>query len=140
MILPDPSPLTAPFWEAASRHKLVMHYCDTCGTWLHPQISICPCGSHLLAWREVSGQASLISYAVTRRTMLQDQVDVPYTLLLVRLLEGPQLVSALPGDRYELHCGMPLVVHFEDIVGEGRVWSLPRFIPLPQRTEERICG
>ena len=130
MILPDPSPSTAQFWEAAGRHKLVMHYCTACGTWLHPQVSVCSCGSQTLEWREVSGQASLVSYTVTRRTMLPDQVIVPYTLLLVRLLEGPQLVSALPGDNYELHCGMSLIVQFEDIVQEGQVWSLPRFVPL----------
>lgn len=128
MIVPDPSPSTATFWEAARRHKLVMHYCTTCGTWLHPQVTVCTCGSQSLEWREVSGRASLVSYTVTRRAVLPGQVDVPYTLLLVRLLEGPQLVSALPGDNYELRSGMQLIVQFDDIVVEERVWSLPQFV------------
>ncbi len=130
MIVPDPSPLTVPFWDAAKKHRLLMHYCRACGTWLHPQVTLCSCGSQALEWREASGRASLVSYTVTRRAVLPGQIDVPYTLLLVRLIEGPQLVSSLPGDDYKLHCGMQLMVQFDDIVVGEQVWSLPRFVAL----------
>ena len=130
MIVPDPSPLTAPFWDAATKHRLLMRYCSACGTWRHPQVLLCSCGSEALEWREATGYASLISYTVTRKAILPGQIDVPYTLLLVRLFEGPQLVSSLPGDGYELYCGMQLRVQFDDIVVGERVWSLPRFVGL----------
>ena len=128
MIVPEPSPETAPFWAATADHRLLLHHCPLCGTWLHPQIALCPCGSQSLEWREASGHASLVSYTVVRRTPFPEQVAVPYTLLLVRLREGPQLISALAGDHHELHCGMPLVVVFDDITAGENRWTLPRFV------------
>jgi uncharacterized OB-fold protein len=127
MILPEPSPETAPFWAAVAEHRLLLRYCPLCGIWLHPQMTLCSCGSQSLEWREASGYARLVSYTVVRRTPFSEQVGVPYTLLLVRLREGPQLISSVPGDAHEWYCGMPLMVVFDDtIAGENR-WTLPRF-------------
>lgn len=134
MIVPEPSPETAPFWAAAAAHRLLLRYCPLCEAWLHPQMTLCPCGSQMLEWREASGYANLVSYVVVRRTPFPEQVAVPYTLLLVRLREGPQLVSAVAGDNHEWSCGMPLVVAFDDIIiGENR-WILPRFVEAPANT------
>ena len=128
MILPEPSPETAPFWAAAAEHRLLLRFCPVCGTWLHPQMTLCPCGSQSLEWREASGRASLVSYTFVRRTPFPEQVAVPYTLLLVRLREGPQLMSAVLGDSHEWHCGMPLVVTFDDLTTGEHRWTLPRFV------------
>lgn len=128
MIIPEPSPETAPFWTAAAEHRLLLRYCSLCGTWLHPQIAICSCGSQALEWKEASGYANLVSYTVVRRTPFPEQVAVPYTLLLVRLREGPQLISSVAGDNYEWRCGMPLVVVFDDITAGENRWTLPRFV------------
>ncbi len=128
MIVPEPSPETAPFWAAAANHRLLLHYCPSCGTWLHPQIALCPCGSQSLEWKEASGHASLVSYTVVRRTPFPEQVAVPYTLLLVRLREGPQLISAVAGVHYEWRCGMPLVAEFDDLTAGENRWTLLRFV------------
>ena len=127
MIIPDPSPGTRPFWAAANEQRFLLHHCPGCGTWLHPQTAFCPCGAPSLEWREASGRATLVSYAVVRRTPLPASLAVPYTLLLVRLGEGLQYVCSLPGDDQALQVGMPLAVRFDALTAGV---TLPRFAPV----------
>lgn len=127
MILPQPTATTQPFWDAAARHRLLLRRCPGCARWLHPQLTFCGCGHTALEWQEASGDAVLVSYAVARRAPVPAlQADLPFTLLLVRTHEGPQLVSALPGDGHTLHCGMPMRVSFpEPAEGITRVYFAP---------------
>jgi hypothetical protein len=128
MIIPEPSAATEPFWLAAREHRLLLLFCARCNTWLHPQATVCPCGSWHLTWKEASGTAFLVSYTVVRITPLPALAqEVPYTLLLVKFLEGPQFISALPGDGHTLQCGMSLTVTFADVTPEI---TLIRFTPL----------
>jgi uncharacterized OB-fold protein len=128
VIHPGPSPVTAPFWAGAREHRLLLPHCAACGAWLHPQSPGCPCGStEEPRWDEASGAGTLVSYTVVRRAphpALAD--DVPYTVLLVALEEGPRLVSGLAGDDHALTVGMDLRVWFDDIDDE---LTLPRFEP-----------
>ncbi len=129
MIHPAPSPATAPFWAGAREHRLTLPRCTACRRWLHPQAGGCPCGmAEDTEWEEASGGATLVSFTVVRRAphpALAD--DVPYTVLLVALDEGPQLVSGLAGDGHPLEVGERLDVWFDDIDDE---LTLPRFAPV----------
>jgi uncharacterized OB-fold protein len=129
VILPGPSAATESFWAAAREHRLALPRCGACGTWLHPQSPGCPCGASDAEWVPASGRASLVSFAVVRRaphTVLAD--TVPYTLLLVALAEGPQMVSSLAGGHHSLSVGQQLQVWFDDVTDDV---TLPRFAPLP---------
>lgn len=127
MILPEPSAQTRPFWSAAAEHRLVLRYCPECDAWLHPQAPLCGCGRTKLGWREASGRGTLVAYTVVRHTPVPAlQEHLPCTLLLVRLAEGPQLVSSLPGDGHTLRCGIAMRAIFDDIA-EGV--TLVRFRP-----------
>ena len=43
--LPVPDPSSAPFWEAAAAHRLVIAHCSSCGRRSHPPDVACPhCG------------------------------------------------------------------------------------------------
>ena len=135
MIHPGPSAATAPFWDTAREHRLALPRCTTCGRWLHPQAAGCACGGDEVEWTTASGRASLVSYAVVRRAMHPAFSDeIPYTLTLVALEEGPQLVNGLAGDDHDLHVGAALDVWFDDIDDEV---TLPRFAPRRTTDEER---
>jgi uncharacterized OB-fold protein len=129
VIHPAPSETTAPFWEAARAHRLDLPRCPACRRWLHPQAAGCSCGTNDdVQWESASGQATLLSFTVVRRAphpALRD--DVPYTVLLVVLDEGPQLVSGLRGDAHDLQVGQRLDVTFDDVDDE---LTLPRFAPI----------
>ena len=125
MIVPEPSMRTERFWSAAKEHRLLLLVCEQCETWPHPQATVCPCGSSHLHWKEASGKATLVSYAVVH-TAPAFVESVPYTLLIVKLLEGPHLISALPGGHHTLHARMPLTVTYDDISPQV---TLVRFTP-----------
>ena len=103
------------------------HGAASCRTWLHPQAAGCPCGAVDLEWASASGRATLVSYTVVRRPPHPAVADdVPYTVLLVALHEGPHLVSGLAGDATALRIGQELEVAFDDVDDE---LTLPRFVP-----------
>ena len=125
MIRPAPSPEAAPFWAGTREHRLLLPRCVECGCWRHPQAPGCPCGATETAWEPASGRARLVSYTVVRRAAHPAlAADLPYTLLLVELDEGPRLVSGLAGEGHALHVDDRLAVRFDDVDDE---LTLPRF-------------
>jgi uncharacterized OB-fold protein len=138
MIVPGPSPDTQPFWDAARAHRLELPRCATCWRWLHPQAAGCPCGADERAWSEASGRATLLSHTVVHRPPHPSLADeVPYTVTLVALEEGPQLVSGLRGAGHDLSVGQSLVVTFDDVEDDV---TLVRFAPPAGRAEETHTG
>ncbi len=55
---------------------------------------------------------------------LKDQL--PYNVALIRLDEGPMLISNVDCPREQLSCDMPVTVFFERITDD---YALPRFRP-----------
>ena len=128
VIHPSPSPATAPFWAATREHRLVLPRCPECRRWLHPQAAGCPCGHPEPEWEAASGRARLVGFTVVRRAAHPALAgDLPYTILLVALAEGPQLVSGLAGEGHALRVGDRLEVRFDDVDDE---LTLPRFEPV----------
>jgi hypothetical protein len=75
-----------------------------------------------------------VSYAVVRRAPHPAFADdVPYTLTLVALEEGPQLVNGLAGADHGLRVGAALDVWFDDVDDD---LTLPRFVPRSSADEE----
>ena len=120
----------APFWTAAREGRLDIQACTECGTLRHPPRPVCAhCGADSLQWRTVSGRGELWSFTVIHRpTLPAFDERVPYVALVVRLEEGPFLVSTLAGDEVsaETSVGMPVEVVFEPIDDE---LTVPMFRP-----------
>jgi uncharacterized OB-fold protein len=118
--MPDP---LAPLLEGYAEDKLRLPVCETCGAaHLYPR-SRCPhCGSAKLAWREASGRATLASWSVVHRAPSPDFAgEVPYTVVLARLAEGPQMMARVvdaPEER--LRVGLPLTLRFTTLPGGER--------------------
>ena len=86
--VPHPNVENLPYWEAASRGKLLVKFCNACGeTHFYPR-AICPfCFSGRTEWREATGKGTIYSFSVMRR------VAVPYALAYVSLAEGPAMMT-----------------------------------------------
>jgi len=117
---------TAPFWQAAKEQRLVAPKCADCGTFRLPPSPFCPeCQSTAVNWVELSGEATVYSFAVVHGipgapelTLVPAVVDLPDA-------PGARLVSNIidisPTD---VAIGMPLRVAFSPIA-DG--WMLPVF-------------
>jgi hypothetical protein len=63
--VPQPTPLSAPYWRSLDEGRLTFQRCDACGhAWL-PARSECPrCWSSTLQWTPASGAATLVSWVI----------------------------------------------------------------------------
>lgn len=97
--MPQPTRTTAPFWEALRRGELQMQHCGQCSRWVWYPRPHCPhCGSRELAWRALSGDATLYSYCISSRPTAPEFADeTPQLLAYAELAEGPRLATTLVG-------------------------------------------
>ncbi|NIM69817.1 MAG: hypothetical protein GTN86_04160 [Xanthomonadales bacterium] len=127
--VPRPTPATAPFWAACREHRLLLQRCPACQAYqFYPRTLCSACLAHEPEWVAASGRGSVRSFTVIRHPVSPAFADeVPYVLALVRLDEGPTLMSVLrhcaPAD---VTIGMPVEVAFEERRDEV---SLPVFRP-----------
>jgi uncharacterized OB-fold protein len=131
--LPELTPVTRPFWEGARARKLLVQQCRPCGVLRFPPSPVCPeCLSPSADWVETSGRARVVSWVVFHQIYFEGfRAEAPYNVALVRLDEGPLLLTnvvGIPNERLEI--GMPVAVVFEDATAEVTV---PKFRPLEGR-------
>jgi uncharacterized OB-fold protein len=122
--LPEITPLTKGFWDNAKQHRLAMQVCTKCGDVHFPASPVCPkCLSEAQEWRPVSGRGTLESWVEFHHAYWPGFADeMPYRVCLVKLDEGPLLVSNLVGE--EPAIGSAIEVVFEDVTDEV---TLPKF-------------
>ncbi|ETB35558.1 acyl dehydratase [Mycobacterium avium subsp. hominissuis 10-5606] len=118
--------ITEPFWSAAKERRLVAPQCGDCGTFRLPPTPFCPnCQSKAVNWVELSGAATVYSFAVVHGFPgIPDLTLVPAVLDLpdapgARLVSN--VVDAAPED---VKIGTRLRVDFTPIT-DG--WLLPVF-------------
>jgi uncharacterized OB-fold protein len=127
--VPVPPERDKPYWEGAMRGVLVLPKCTKCG-WMTRRLElICPkCQNEEFKWTELSGRATIYTYAVARQTTTKGlEGDVPFVVLQASIDEQPGLCIAtnLVGD-FDidgLELGLPLVFDVEE---RGDV-KLPQF-------------
>jgi uncharacterized OB-fold protein len=124
--LPKITPLTKPFWDAARESRLVVQTCTACGDTRFPPSPVCPkCLSPDQAWKDASGRGTLQSWIDFHRAYWDGYKDsLPYRVCLVRLEEGPLLVSNLVGDSDNAKLGAAVKVVFEPVTDAV---TLPKF-------------
>lgn len=125
--LPQPSPLSTPFWEAVHAHRLTVQRCAQCGTWeWTPKVVCSDCLKEALVWTQVSGKATVYSFSIVRRPQ-SEAFEVPYVVAIVELEEGPRLMANVVGvDVKAVHIGMAVEVGFEDF----EAFSIYHFTPV----------
>jgi uncharacterized OB-fold protein len=117
------------FWDGCQRHELLLQKCDACHKYYFPPGPVCPhCFSTKVTWTKASGKGSVYTYTNVRRALGPDwEAEVPYTVGVIELVEGPRMVSDVIGCKpEEVKIGMPLEVVFEDVTEAN---TLPKFKP-----------
>lgn len=114
--MPEPTPLSQPFWDAAKRGELALQKCRDCGRfrWT-PQLLCRDCHSEHYDWTAVSGRGSIYSYTVVHRAPLP-VFEVPYAIAVVELNEGPLMLTNIVGCPFDaLHIDMKVEVAFRPL-------------------------
>lgn len=129
--LPVPDEQSAPFWEAAARHVLVLARCGRCASWSLPPEAVCThCGSTdpLFEFAPALGNGFVRSWTVVRQSFLPGfDDDVPFVLVDVELADQPEvrlIGRLLDGVDTALKLNEPVDLAWEDIASEV---SVPAF-------------
>lgn len=122
---PTPTELSAPFWAAAAEGRLKLQRCADCRRFAAYPREICAqCWGRSHAWEDVGGFAHVETFTrVHQAGNAGWQVATPYVLALVRLAEGPVLLTHLLVDGRVPCIGAACRVAFTK-VGD---WTLPFF-------------
>jgi len=126
--VPKATPELAPFLEAARAGRLAVQRCRACGALRFPPRELCSrCWSRDAEWTDVSGRGEVYSFYVMHQLYHPGfAADVPYPVVVVKLEEGPTMVSnLLDCPRERLRIGLPVEVVFEERDGV----ALPKFRP-----------
>ena len=114
--VPHPDPVSQPYWDGAAQGKLRLQRCTSCGKFRHyPQLVCEHCYSLGVEWIEASGLGAVHSWTVAHHAFLPAfKADVPYTLVIVDLEEGPRALGRLdPSAQQRLRIGLPVRITFE---------------------------
>jgi len=133
--LPEITPLTQPFWEAAKRHELHLQKCKRCRNYQwYPRYLCSHCGSRNMEWKKVGGKGRVYSFTIIRQVVANSpafQRDIPFVVALIELNEGPRMYSNIIGCKPEdVRVGMNVEVVFDDVTNDI---SLPKFKPATQK-------
>ena len=127
---PVPTPETQVFWDACRDHRLLIQQCEACGHFqFYPRSFCTQCARRSPVWVSASGRGTVETFTVIRTPVSPAYAaDIPYAIALIRLEEGPVVMSQVTGcDPGDLKSGMPVQVRF-------RVWTesitLPEFRPV----------
>lgn len=126
--LPQPTPLTQPYWDAARQHRLVMPRRNDGTFFWYPRALAPGTLEDDFEWVEVSGRGRLYSFTVDRRGTAPAFAPLaPYVIGIVELEEGPHVTANIVDCPIEeVRCDMPLEVVFEDLDGATLVNFRPR--------------
>ena len=124
--LPVPSPETEPFWEGCKRQELLLPLCDKCRSYWFPPSILCPeCLSTDWQWVQASGKGKVFAFGVYHRVYHQGfKEEVPYTVAVVELEEGPRLISNIVGiPPSEVKVDMAVQVLFDEVTPEVTLYK-----------------
>ncbi len=109
------------FWKSTKEHKAKLQRCNVCSKfWYYPGPVCHNCGAQDWTWTELSGKGTIYSYSVLERAKGNPyENDVPITIVLVRLEEGPVIMSNLfEYEPEELAIDAPVTIDYEDVNDE----------------------
>ena len=124
--MPDIDRDSADYWEGLAHHELRLQRCAACGRLRFPPMPACPfCGGAEWSVETHAGSGTVYSYIVVHRPFDPAFADdVPYTVAVVELDDGPRIVGRL--DRCDAPAiGLRVAATFVD----HDDWTELRFAP-----------
>jgi uncharacterized OB-fold protein len=128
--LPPVDDDTRAWWEALHRGVLLLQRCRGCGHLQVYQRALCGrCLGGDLAHLPASGEGTIYSFSTVYRPPSPEfKEDVPYTVVLVELAEGPRMLSTLVDAPPEtVRIGQRVGIVYDRV---SDTITLPRFRPL----------
>lgn len=115
------------WWDATAAGRLTVQRCATCGhAQLYPRALCVSCHGADLALSDATGRGTVHSYTIVHRAP-HPAFETPYVVALVRLDEGPVVMSNIVECASEsVRCDMRVAVAWEALP-DGR--QLPLFKP-----------
>jgi uncharacterized OB-fold protein len=107
--LPEPTPVSAPFWDGLREHVLRIQYSPSSGRYVfYPRLLAPGTLADDLEWREIDGAATLYTFTVAERPTAAFFADeVPQLLAVVEWDVGPRFSTELVGvDPADINVGM----------------------------------
>lgn len=125
-VLPQPTKVSQPFWDACKRGEFIVQQCHACGTRLFYPVRMCPeCSSLDIGWVKASGKATIYSLSTLVQATDGETGAAPTVLALVALDEGPVMMSNIVGpDAAQARIGDKVAVEFAAVSDDI---SLPMF-------------
>ncbi|MFT4560448.1 MAG: putative OB-fold protein [Gammaproteobacteria bacterium] len=98
--VPTPTAMSQPYWDGVANGELRLQSCGACGTPRHyPRLLCDRCYSDDVKWVTASGRGKIHSWTVAHHPYHAAFVtEVPYTLVLVDLVEGTRALGRWNGD------------------------------------------
>ena len=126
--LPRRTPVSAPYFDAAREHRLVIQQCPRDGLFFYPRTRCPECLGDDWSWETMSGRGIVHAFAIDRVGHDPAQRPrLPLVIAAVDLEEGPRLtmniVDCSPED---VVVGMEVEVSFEDVDDVSLIHFRPR--------------
>jgi uncharacterized OB-fold protein len=117
--LPDVDGADRPFWQGLRGREVRVQRCQDCGACRFPAARFCArCRSEISEWHAVAPRGIVETWCVFRRGYF-DGLEVPYTVIQVRLDCGVRLFSNPVGaEASALRIGLPVEAVFDDVTPE----------------------
>jgi hypothetical protein len=119
--LPEPSVISAPFWDGLRAGELRLQHCAACTRYVFYPRSVCPhCLSDRLEWTAVSGRGRVYSFTLVRRAMNPAFAsEVPYVFAIVELNEGVRVTTNIVNcGSDEVRVDMPVKATYDNVTPE----------------------
>jgi uncharacterized protein len=95
--LPQPTPISQPFWDGCAVGELRYQRCAQCGAAEFDPTWVCRhCGEDALNWCVSGGRGEVYSHAVVWRPQTPE-FDAPYAVVIVTYDEGFRMLTNLIG-------------------------------------------
>ncbi|MFY0478443.1 Zn-ribbon domain-containing OB-fold protein [Achromobacter marplatensis] len=130
-LLPQPTDLTRPFWEAAQNHQLTAQFCLACRqAQFYPRPFCVKCGSEKIEWKALSGKGRIYTYTINQRAPNAFmKTRLPYAVAIVDLDEGVRMMgNIVDSDLADIQIGKQVHVVFEAL---SQTLKLPQFTLAP---------
>ena len=98
--MPEITEFEKPFWDSLQNDQVLMiQKCDECGHIQFPPSPVCTrCLSKAVPWVPCSGKARLWSKVAFHKKYLEPYPDIPYSVVLAKLEEGPIVTGRITNE------------------------------------------
>lgn len=120
--LPEPTPISAPFWHALTEHRVLIQYSPSLRRYVfYPRLLAPGTLADDLQWREIDGAGTLFTYTVAERPTAPPWADaLPQLLAVVEWDAGPRFSTELVDVEPDaIRIGMRVTPVFHDVPGTG---------------------